>query len=72
MAMESGINGSIHMIRDRKCHLNVYNQCMIGTEMVDWLMQTYSSLIVTNSLTRFQAVGMWCALFENRLIDHGQ
>lgn len=54
-----------HMIRDRKYHLRTYRQCMIGTEMVDWLMQ-YSTLV----LTRIQAVGMWQALLEEGVIAH--
>lgn len=56
-----------HMIRDRKYHLRTYRQCMIGTEMVDWLMQ-YSTLV----LTRIQAVGMWQALLEEGVIAHGE
>lgn len=40
---------------------------MIGTDMVDWLIQQ-SSLVKS----RNQAVGMWQALLEEGIIVHGQ
>ncbi|XP_064614683.1 rap guanine nucleotide exchange factor 4-like [Liolophura sinensis] len=54
-----------HMVRDRKYHLRTYRRCMVGTEMVDWLMQQ-SSLVHS----RTQAVGMWQALLEEGVIVH--
>jgi len=55
------------LISDRKHHLRVYTRCMLGTEMVDWLVQTYSALLPT----RQQAVGVWQALLEEGVIVHG-
>ena len=55
-----------HMIRDRKYHLRTYRRCMVGTEMVDWLLQQ-STLVYS----RNQAVGIWQALLEEGLIVHG-
>ncbi len=56
-----------HMIRDRKYHLRTYRRCMVGSEMVDWLMQQ-SSIVHS----RNQAVGMWQALLEEGVIVHGK
>ena len=56
-----------HMIRDRKYHLRTYRRCMVGTEMVDWLIQQ-SPLVHS----RNQAVGMWQALLEEGVIVHGE
>ncbi|ESO82181.1 hypothetical protein LOTGIDRAFT_135052, partial [Lottia gigantea] len=54
-----------HMIRDRKLHLRTYRRCLVGSEMVDWLMQ--QSTLVHQ---RNQAVGMWQALLEEGVIVH--
>lgn len=56
-----------HMIRDRKYHLRTYRRCMVGTEMVDWLLQQ-STLVYS----RNQAVGIWQALLEEGLVVHGE
>ncbi|XP_070564765.1 rap guanine nucleotide exchange factor 4-like isoform X3 [Ptychodera flava] len=56
---------SPHMIRDRKYHLRTYRRCLVGTEMVDWLMQQSSFVHSRN-----QAVGMWQALLEEGVITH--
>lgn len=53
------------MVRDRKFHLRTYRRCMVGSDMVDWLMQQSS---VVHS--RGQAVGMWQALLEEGVISH--
>ncbi|XP_078571706.1 rap guanine nucleotide exchange factor 4-like isoform X4 [Branchiostoma floridae x Branchiostoma japonicum] len=53
------------MVRDRKYHLRTYRRCMVGSEMVDWLMDQ-SALVHT----RMQAVGMWQALLEEGVISH--
>lgn len=55
-----------HMVRDRKYHLRTYRKCMVGTEMVEWLLQ--QSPIVHS---RNQAVGIWQALCEEGIIVHG-
>ncbi|XP_065945317.1 rap guanine nucleotide exchange factor 4 isoform X2 [Magallana gigas] len=54
-----------HMVRDRKYHLRTYRKCMVGTEMVEWLLQ--QSPIVHS---RNQAVGIWQALCEEGIIVH--
>ncbi|KAK3092548.1 hypothetical protein FSP39_004265, partial [Pinctada imbricata] len=54
-----------HMIRDRKYHLRTYRRCMVGTEMVDWLLQQ-SPLVHS----RNQAVGIWQALCEEGIVVH--
>ena len=54
------------MIRDRKYHLRTYRRCMVGTEMVDWMLSHKSVH------SRNQAVGMWQALLEEGVIVHGK
>ena len=56
-----------HMIRDRKFHLRTYRRCMLGGEMVDWMMQQGAFVHSRN-----QAVGMWQALLEEGVIVHGE
>uniref|UniRef100_A0A8C9WPP6 Rap guanine nucleotide exchange factor 4 n=1 Tax=Scleropages formosus TaxID=113540 RepID=A0A8C9WPP6_SCLFO len=56
-----------HMIRDRKYHLKTYRQCCVGTELVDWLTQQSSCVH-----SRTQAVGMWQALLEEGVLNHGK
>uniref|UniRef100_A0A3B3XMB2 Rap guanine nucleotide exchange factor (GEF) 4 n=1 Tax=Poecilia mexicana TaxID=48701 RepID=A0A3B3XMB2_9TELE len=55
-----------HMIRDRKYHLKTYRQCCVGTELVDWLVMQSACV-----LTRSHAVGMWQALLEEGVLNHG-
>ena len=57
---------SPQMIADRKFHLRTYRRCMVGSEMVVWLMQQSSPLH-----GRAQAIGMWQALLEESVIVHG-
>jgi Rap guanine nucleotide exchange factor 4 len=54
------------MIRDRKYHLKMHKSCLVGSEMVDWLIHL-SPLVHSRSL----AVGMWQALLEEGTIEHG-
>ncbi|CAF0883074.1 unnamed protein product [Didymodactylos carnosus] len=56
---------SQQMIRDRKYHLKMHRSCLVGSEMVDWLI--HQSPIVHS---RSQAVGMWQALLEESTIQH--
>ncbi|KAK2144439.1 hypothetical protein LSH36_757g01001 [Paralvinella palmiformis] len=56
---------SPHMIRDRKYHLRTYRRCLVGNEMVDWLLQ-HGAIVHS----RNQAVGMWQALLEEGVIIH--
>lgn len=58
---------SSHMIADRKHHLRVYRRSMVGTDMVDWLVQRFPSLV----RSRGQAVGAWQALLEEGVLVHG-
>ncbi|CAF4240875.1 unnamed protein product, partial [Adineta steineri] len=53
------------MIRDRKYHLKMHRSCLVGSEMVDWLI--HQSPILHS---RSQAVGMWQALLEEGAIAH--
>ena len=55
------------MIADRKLHLRVYRRCMVGADMVDWLLQ-FPVLVGS----RTQAVGMWQALVEEGVLVHGK
>ena len=71
------------MIRDRKYHLKMHRSCLVGSEMVDWLIHqsprpysfnlsliSYGIFLVVHS--RSQAVGMWQALLEEAAIVHGK
>lgn len=42
-------------------------QCCVGTELVDWLVLQSACV-----LTRSHAVGMWQALLEERVLNHGE
>lgn len=42
-------------------------QCCVGTELVDWLVLQSACV-----LTRSHAVGMWQALLEERVLNHGK
>ncbi|XP_022240409.1 rap guanine nucleotide exchange factor 4-like [Limulus polyphemus] len=57
-----------HMIRDRKFHLRTFRRCLVGTEMVDWIIQQSGSFFHIHS--RSQASGMWQALLEEGVIFH--
>lgn len=59
------INKAPQMIRDRKYHLKMHRRCLVGSEMVDWLI--HQSPLVHS---RVQAVGMWQALLEEAAIAH--
>ncbi|KAG7282240.1 hypothetical protein CRUP_038408 [Coryphaenoides rupestris] len=56
-----------HMIRDRKYHLKTYRWGLHHRELVDWQMQ-HSSCVHS----RVQAVGMWQALLEEGVLNHGE
>ncbi|XP_064455972.1 rap guanine nucleotide exchange factor 4-like isoform X2 [Ornithodoros turicata] len=56
------------LIRDRKYHLRHFRRCMVGTEMVDWLLQMPATHVRLNS--RAQAAGMWQVLLEEGVINH--
>ncbi|CAL1533830.1 unnamed protein product [Lymnaea stagnalis] len=54
-----------HMIRDRKYHLRTYKRCMVGSEMVDWIMDVFPRVD-----SRELAVGMFQALLEDGVLLH--
>ncbi|XP_037562447.1 rap guanine nucleotide exchange factor 4 isoform X3 [Dermacentor silvarum] len=56
------------LIRDRKYHMRHFRRCMVGTEMVDWLLQVPATHVRLNS--RAQAAGMWQVLLEEGAINH--
>ena len=53
------------MIRDRKYHQQTHRSCMVGTEMVDWLIQQCEHI-----QSRVQAAWMWQVLLESGQIVH--
>lgn len=55
------------MIKDRKYHLKTHESCLVGSEMVDWLIHL-SPIVHSRSL----AIGMWQALLEEGTIAHGK
>ncbi|CAM1305765.1 RAPGEF4 (predicted) [Pycnogonum litorale] len=63
------ISHAHHLIRDRKYHLKTFRNCLVGTEMVDWLIQIGVHAHVTIR-TRQQAIGMWQTLLEENIISH--
>ncbi|GFN77937.1 rap guanine nucleotide exchange factor 4 [Plakobranchus ocellatus] len=54
-----------HMIRDRKYHLRTYKRCMVGCELIDWILDTFPK--VDN---REHAAGMGQALLEEGVLTH--
>lgn len=65
---------SPHLIRDRKYHsdptrqLRTFRKCLVGSEMVDFLMQQGTAHVRIHS--RSLAVGMWQALMEEGVVSH--
>ncbi|KRX53858.1 Rap guanine nucleotide exchange factor 4, partial [Trichinella sp. T9] len=57
---------SPNMIRDRKFQMTLYKRCMVGTEMVDWLLRQSNSVVQN----RMQAAGIWQVLLEEGIIHH--
>lgn len=54
------------MIRDRRYHLKVYEKCLMGHEMVDWLIKK------GEVDSRTEAVAMMQKLTEHNVIHHGE
>lgn len=65
-----------HLIRDRKYHsdptrqLRTFRRCLVGSEMVEFLMQQGGPQVRIHS--RSLAMGMWQALMEEGVISHGE
>ena len=55
-------------MRDRKFHRRMFEDCMVGSEMVDWML-AQTTFPVTS---RAQAVAMWQVLLEQGVIAHGK
>lgn len=54
------------LIKDRRYHLRVYQECFAGHDMVDWLLSK------GEVETRSEAVAMMQKLLENGVIHHGE
>ncbi|CAG0905950.1 unnamed protein product [Darwinula stevensoni] len=54
------------LVRDRRYHQRTYRTCMVGTEMVDWLLDAAHSTV----LSRHLAAAMWQVLLEEGIIQH--
>ncbi len=54
------------VIKDRRYHLKVYQDCVVGHEMVDWLLGK------GEVETRREAVAMMQKLLDNGVIHHGE
>ena len=55
------------LVRDRKHRLHTFRRCMVGTEMVDWLLQLSAGV-----RSRQQAAAVWQVMLEQGLISHGE
>ncbi|KAK0418615.1 hypothetical protein QR680_013671 [Steinernema hermaphroditum] len=60
------------MMKDRKCNQQIYPNCMVGSEMIDWLGQLSTEVLggSTQPLSHFQLIGMWQTLLEHNVICH--
>ncbi|CAI4231077.1 unnamed protein product [Auanema sp. JU1783] len=60
-----------YMIRERILHNASFSNCMIGSEMVDWLLELSISMGGHSpALSRFQVTGIWQTLLEHNIICH--
>ncbi|CAJ0942421.1 unnamed protein product, partial [Mesorhabditis belari] len=60
-----------HLICDHAHRAKVYSASMIGSEMVDWLLElSLSAGTNMSTMSRFQVTGMWQALLEYNIIAH--
>lgn len=58
------------LVRDRRQQARTFRRCLVGAEMVDWLLAIGSASGIVKS--RHQATGMWQALLEEGIIQHGK
>ncbi|CAG7720641.1 unnamed protein product [Allacma fusca] len=56
------------LVRDRRQQSRTFRRCLVGAEMVDWLLAIGSANGQVKS--RHQATGMWQALLEESIIQH--
>ena len=61
---------SAGLVRDRRQQSRTFRRCLVGAEMVDWLLAIGSANGQVKS--RHQATGMWQALLEESIIQHGK
>ena len=74
-----------HMIRDRRYRLRTYRRCLVGAELVDWLVQLLHPPAggatggggagaggTGTAHVRHQAVAMAQALLEEGVLVHGE
>ena len=54
------------LIKDRRYHLRTYQNCLVGHEMVDWLLKK------GEVESRKEAVAMMQKLIDNGVIHHGE
>ena len=57
------------LVRDRRVQSRTFRRCLVGAEMVDWLLAIGSANGQVKS--RHQATGMWQSLLEESIIVHG-
>ncbi|XP_021949449.1 rap guanine nucleotide exchange factor 4 isoform X3 [Folsomia candida] len=56
------------LVRDRRQQSRTFRRCLVGAEMVDWLLAIGSASGIVRS--RHQATGMWQSLLEQGVIQH--
>ncbi|KAJ8025008.1 Rap guanine nucleotide exchange factor 4 [Holothuria leucospilota] len=61
------LDRSPSLIRDHKVGSRTYRRCMVGSEMVDWILQQSPPSIIK---CRLHVVGMWQALLEENALSH--
>lgn len=62
------LDRSPNLISDHKVGPRTFRRCMVGSEMVDWILQQSPASIIK---CRLHAVGMWQALLEENALSHG-
>ena len=55
------------LIRDRKLGSRHYRHCLVGTEMIDWLLQQSPEVH-----SRAQAIAMWQVLVDDSILVPGK
>ncbi|XP_071811862.1 rap guanine nucleotide exchange factor 4-like isoform X2 [Apostichopus japonicus] len=61
------LDRSPNLISDHKVGPRTFRRCMVGSEMVDWILQQSPASIIK---CRLHAVGMWQALLEENALSH--
>ena len=58
---------SMGLLRDRKLGSRLYRHCLVGTEMIDWLLQQSPDVH-----SRAQAAAMWQVLLDDGVLLSGK